>query len=75
MYYLSEKLILTKDRENIENRVGYLLKAIKEDYKMNFVTSIENLVLVWEDELMRKPNNPIVADKVKYYKYMRDIKN
>lgn len=73
LYYLSEKLMLTLDGNNIENRVGYLLKAIKEDYKFNYITTWENLVMVWEHELSMKPNNPIVADKVKYYKYMRDI--
>lgn len=69
LYYLSEKLILTTDAKNIENKVGYLLKAIKEDYKMRYVTSLENLVAVWEQELLEKPNNPIIADKVKYYRF------
>lgn len=69
LYYLSEKLILTTDSKNIENKVGYLLKAIKEDYQMRYVTSLENLVAVWEQELLEKPNNPIIADKVKYYRF------
>lgn len=69
LYYLSEKLILTTDAKNIENKVGYLLKAIKEDYQMRYVTSLENLVAVWEQELLEKPNNPIIADKVKYYRF------
>jgi len=69
LYYLSEKLILTTDASNIENKVGYLLKAIKEDYQMRYVTSLENLVAVWEQELLEKPNNPIIADKVKYYRF------
>lgn len=69
LYYLSEKLILTTDAKNIENKVGYLLKAIKENYQMRYVTSLENLVAVWEQELLEKPNNPIIADKVKYYRF------
>ena len=73
LYYLTEKLILTIDAKNIENKVGYLLKAIKEDYQMRYTTSFENLVMVWEHELSLKPNNPIVADKVKYYRYKRDM--
>lgn len=69
LYYLSEKLILTVDANNVENKVGYLLKAIKEDYQMRYVTSLENLVAVWEQEHLEKPNNPIIADKVKYYRF------
>ena len=69
LYYLSEKLILTTDARNIENKVGYLLKAIKEDYQIRYVTSLSNLVTVWEQELLEKPNNPIIADKVKYYRF------
>lgn len=69
LYYLSEKLILTTDAKNIENKVGYLLKAIKEDYQIRYATSLENLVAVWEQELLEKPNNPIVSDKVKYYRF------
>jgi predicted phage replisome organizer len=75
LYYLSEKLILTTDAKNIENKVGYLLKAIKEDYQMRYVTSLENLVAVWEQELLEKPNNPIIADKVKYYRFKCGKKN
>lgn len=75
MYYLSEKLILTTDSKNIENKVGYLIKAIKEDYKLRLVTSVENLVLVWEQEMREKPNNPIIADKVNYFKYLKDKNN
>lgn len=74
LYYLSEKLILTTDAKNIENKVGYLLKAIKEDYQMRYVTSLENLVAVWEQELLERPNNPIIADKVKYYRYKNAMK-
>lgn len=69
LYYLSEKLILTTDAKNIENKVGYLLKAIKEDYQIRYATSLENLVAVWEQELLEKPNNPIVSDKVMYYRF------
>ena len=69
LYYLSEKLILTTDARNIENKVGYLLKAIKEDYQIRYVTSLDKLVMVWEQELREKPNNPIIADKVKYYRF------
>lgn len=72
LYYLSEKLILTTDAKNIENKVGYLLKAIKEDYQIRYATSLENLVTVWEQELLEKPNNLIIANKVKYYKFKCD---
>lgn len=74
MYYLSEKLIITTDSKNIENKVGYLIKAIKEDYKLRLVTSVKNLVLVWEQEMREKPNNPIIADKVKYFRYLSSKK-
>lgn len=73
LYYLSEKLILTKDSNNIENRIGYLIKAIQEDYKLSNITSFDNLVTVWEQELLEKPNNLIIRDKVKYYRHMRDM--
>ena len=75
MYYLTEKLILAKDSKNIENTTGYLLKAIKDDYELRLVTSIENMILIWEQELLEKPNNPIVADKVDYFKHLLDAKN
>ena len=69
LYYLTEKLILTVDSRSIENKVGFLLKAIEQDYQINYVTSFENLVYIWEHELLQKPNNLIIANKVKYYKY------
>lgn len=69
LYYLSEKLILTIDSKGIENRIGYLIKAIKEDYQIKYTTSFKNLLMVWEHELSLKPNNPIIKDKVKYYRY------
>lgn len=74
MYYLSEKLIITTDSKNIENKVGYLIKAMKEDYKFRLITSPENLVIVWEQEMREKPNNPIIADKVKYFRYLSSKK-
>ena len=70
IYYLTEKLILTIDNERIENKVGYLLKAIKEDYQVRLVTSPNNLLVAWQQELSEKPNNPIVSDKVEYYRYL-----
>lgn len=75
LYYLSEKLILLSDTGKVENKVGYLLSAIKEDYQLRNVTSFENLLMVWEHELSLKPKNPIIADRVKYYRYMRDMQN
>ena len=75
MYYLSEKLILVCDSKNIENRVGYLIKAIKEDYQPRLVTSPKNLLMVWQQEMIEKPNNPIIADKVNYYKYLSSKNN
>ena len=70
MFYLIEKLILTFDNKDIKNKVGYLLKAIRDDYKMNLVTKPEMLLQVWQQELLEKPNNPVIANKVKYFKYL-----
>ena len=70
IYYLMEKLILTFDNKDIKNKVGYLLKAIRDDYNMNLVTKPEMLLQVWQQELLEKPNNPVIANKVKYFKYL-----
>ena len=70
IYYLMEKLIITFDNKDIKNKVGYLLAAIKDDYKMNLVTKPEMLLQVWQQEMLEKPNNPIVADKVKYFRHL-----
>ena len=70
IYYLMEKLILTFDNKDIKNKVGYLLKAIRDDYKMNLVTKPDMLLQVWQQELLEKPNNPVIANKVKYFKYL-----
>lgn len=70
MFYLIEKLILTFDNKDIKNKVGYLLKAIRDDYKMNLVTKPDMLLQVWQQELLEKPNNPVIANKVKYFKYL-----
>lgn len=70
IYYLMEKLILTFDNKDIKNKVGYLLKAIRDDYKMNLVTKPDMLLQVWQQELLEKPNNPVIANKVMYFKYL-----
>ena len=70
MFYLIEKLILTFDNKDIKNKVGYLLKAIRDDYKMNLVTKPDMLLQVWQQELLEKPNNPVIANKVEYFKYL-----
>lgn len=70
IYYLMEKLIITFDNKDIKNKVGYLLAAIKDDYKMNLVTKPEMLLQVWQQEMLEKPNNPIVADKVEYFRHL-----
>lgn len=69
IYYLIEKLLITYDSNNIINKTGYIIKALEEDYPMRFVTTLENLILVWEDELDRKQNDPIVRKRVEYYRY------
>ena len=70
IYYLIEKLIITFDNKDIKNKIGYLLKAIRDDYKMNLVTKPEMLLQVWQQEMLEKPNNPIVADKVEYFRHL-----
>lgn len=69
IYYLLEKLILTYDNQNIANKTGYILKALSDDYPLKFCTTLENLILVWEDELYRNENDPTIAKRVEYYKY------
>lgn len=71
IYYLIEKLILTYDSENLTNRVGYLIRAIQEDYKIHFVTKLDNLIFVWESELDENPNSFIAKKKLDYYKYKK----
>ena len=71
IYYLIEKLILTYDSENLTNIVGYLIRAIQEDYKIHFVTKLDNLIFVWESELDENPNSFIAKKKLDYYKYKK----
>ena len=71
IYYLIEKLLLAYDSDGITNKTGYIIKALRDDYPMNFVTTLENLILVWEDELDRKQNDPIIRKRVEYYKYKK----
>lgn len=71
IYYLIEKLILTYDSEFITNKVGYIIKALNDDYKINFITTLDNLIIVWESELEEKPNDPIIRKRVEYYKYKK----
>ena len=65
-----EKLIITFDNKDIKNKIGYLLKAIRDDYKMNLVTKPDMLLQVWQQEMLEKPNNPIIADKVEYFRHL-----
>ena len=37
---------------------------------MNLVTKPDMLLQVWQQELLEKPNNPVIANKVKYFKYL-----
>ena len=74
--YMNEKDVniikdeFLKTNKDIKNKVGYLLAAIKDDYKMNLVTKPEMLLQVWQQEMLEKPNNPIIADKVEYFRHL-----
>lgn len=74
IYYLTEKLILTYENKNVENEIGYLLKAIRDDYKLKENYPIDKILMAWEQELYEKPNNPIVQDRVMYYRYLNNEK-
>lgn len=69
IYYLIEKLLIAYDTNNIENITGYIIKALEQDYPMRLMTSLQNLIIVWEDELDRQKNDPTISKRVEYYKY------
>lgn len=68
IYYLMEKLILTYENKNVENKIGYLVSAIRDDYKLKENYSIDKNLMAWEHEFYIKPNDPIVKDRVEYYR-------
>lgn len=72
IYYLTEKLILTYENKNAENKIGYLIGAIRNDYELKENYPIDKILMAWEQELYEKPNNPIVQDRVMYYRYLNN---
>ena len=74
IYYLIEKLILTYENKRLENKIGYLIGAIRDDYELKENNPIDKILMAWEQELYEKPNNPIVQDRVMYYRYLNNEK-
>ena len=74
IYYLTEKLILTYENKRLENKIGYLIGAIRDDYELKENYPIDKILMAWEQELYEKPNNPIVQDRVMYYRYLNNEK-
>lgn len=74
IYYLIEKLILTYENKRLENKIGYLIGAIRDDYELKENYPIDKILMAWEQELYEKPNNPIVQDRVMYYRYLNNEK-
>ncbi|CEO20640.1 DNA replication protein [Paraclostridium sordellii] len=69
IYYLIEKLLIVYDSNNTTNITGYIIKALKEDYPIRFETSLDKLILVWEDELFSKQDDLTIRKRLDYYKY------
>lgn len=74
IYYLTEKLILTYENKRLEKKIGYLISAIRDDYELKENYPIDKILIAWEQELYEKPNNPIVQDRVMYYRYLNNEK-
>ena len=74
IYYLIEKLILTYENKRLENKIGYLIGAIRDDYELKENYPIDKILMAWEQELYEKPNNPIVQERVMYYRYLNNEK-
>lgn len=71
IYYLIEKLLIVYDSNNATNLTGYIIKALEENYPIRFETTLDNLILVWEDELFRKQEDLTIRKRLDYYKYKK----
>lgn len=69
IYYLVEKLLITYDSDNISNKTGYIIKALEENYPIRFESTLDKLILVWEDELFIQQDDLTIKKRLDYYKY------
>lgn len=69
IYYLIEKLLITYDSDNISNKTGYIIKALEENYPIRFESTLDKLILVWEDELSIQQDDLTIRKRLDYYKY------
>lgn len=69
IYYLIEKLLITYDSDNISNKTGYTIKALEENYPIRFESTLDKLILVWEDELFIQQDDLTIRKRLDYYKY------
>ena len=69
IYYLIEKLLITYDSDNISNKTGYIIKALEENYPIRFESTLDKLILVWEDELFIQQDDLTIKKRLDYYKY------
>lgn len=69
IYYLVEKLLITYDSDNISNKTGYIIKALEENYPIRFESTLDKLILVWEDELFIQQDDLTIRKRLDYYKY------
>lgn len=69
IYYLIEKLLITYDSDNISNKTGYIIKALEENYPIRFESTLDKLILVWEDELFIQQDDLTIRKRLDYYKY------
>ncbi|MCH1965929.1 phage replisome organizer N-terminal domain-containing protein [Paraclostridium sordellii] len=76
IYYLIEKLLITYDSGKISNKTGYIIKALEENYPIRFESTLDKLILVWEDELSIQQDelsiqqdDLTIIKRLDYYKY------
>ncbi|CEN81400.1 putative phage replisome organizer [[Clostridium] sordellii] len=69
IYYLIEKLLITYDSDKISNKTGYIIKALEENYPIRFESTLDKLILVWEDELSIQQDDLTIRKRLDYYKY------
>lgn len=69
IYYLIEKLLITYDSGKISNKTGYIIKALEENYPIRFESTLDKLILVWEDELSIQQDDLTIRKRLDYYKY------